>query len=309
MVLQEETRTKLATSEQELMQLTSSYKQMERERDSLTNALHDQRSSYEHKLELTRTEVQLKARATSKILVQERKLADERTSHYKRDLQTEQESRRAAERDNERISKMNEQLRLEMSHDKSRIKELEDMLAEERKLKHAAESELEKRTSELSLTSEELQQKTTTAERMQLELAATEKSVSLLTATHEDLEAKLEDACEKLSILGDIHRNKETEMNNMEKQFQSAYRKARQNADTTHKKFVKEVERSKALSKELDEVKIELEEVKTNKVRIQDMRRNKPISYGNSMRNPGNNDNRPKEKAQGRLRRGKENSL
>ncbi len=306
---EEETRTKLATSEQELMQLTSSYKQMERERDSLTNALHDQRSSYEHKLELTRTEVQLKARATSKILVQERKLADERTSHYKRDLQTEQESRRAAERDNERISKMNEQLRLEMSHDKSRIKELEDMLAEERKLKHAAESELEKRTSELSLTSEELQQKTTTAERMQLELAATEKSVSLLTATHEDLEAKLEDACEKLSILGDIHRNKETEMNNMEKQFQSAYRKARQNADTTHKKFVKEVERSKALSKELDEVKIELEEVKTNKVRIQDMRRNKPISYGNSMRNPGNNDNRPKEKAQGRLRRGKENSL
>ena len=106
---------------------------MERDRDSLTNALHDQRSSYERKLDLVRAEVQIKARTTSKVHAQERKLADERTLQYKRDLLTEQEARISAERDNERISKVNEQLKREMSRDKLRIQELEEMLAEERK--------------------------------------------------------------------------------------------------------------------------------------------------------------------------------
>ncbi|KAL7495467.1 hypothetical protein ACHAWT_004847, partial [Skeletonema menzelii] len=303
---EEEIRTKLARSEQECIQLTSSYKQMVIDRDSLTNALHDQRSLYEHKLELMRTEVQMKARAESKIHAQERKIADERTSHYRRDLQAEQESRRAAERDNERISKVNEQLTHEMSRDKSRIQELEEILAEERKLKHAAESELEKRTSELSLASEELQQMTKNAEGMQVKLAATEESVSLLTAIREDSEAKLEDTCEKLLKLADIYRNKEMDMKNMEKQFHSAYKKATQKADNAHKRYVKETERNDSLARELEEVKIELDEVKTNKAQRHRMRTNAPVAYLNSMHNRGNNGT---QKPHGRSRRGKENSL
>jgi hypothetical protein len=306
---EEETRTKLARSEQELIQLSSSYKQMERDRDSLTNALHDQRSSYERKLDLVRAEVQIKARTTSKVHAQERKLADERTSQYKRDLLTEQEARISAERDNERISKVNEQLKRETSRDKLRIQELEEMLAEERKAKNQAESVLEKRTSELSLASEDLQQMTATAQEIQQKLAATEESVSHLNAIREDSEAKLEDTCEKFIKLADIYQSKEADMNKKETQFRSAYKKVSQEADTAHKRYVKETRRNEALAKELDDVKKELEEVKTNKAQRHRMRTNAPVSYLNSMHNQGNNDSRPKEKPHGRSRRGKENSV
>lgn len=299
---EEETRTKLARSEQELMQLSSKYKQMVIDRDSLTNALHDQRSSYERKLDLMRTEVQMKAKTTSKVHVQERKLADERALHCKRDLLIEQESRRAAEHDNERISKVNEQLKRELSCDKSRIQELEELLAEERKSHLLVKSELEKRTSELSLASEELQQTVATAKEMQLKLAASEESVSLLTAIRKESEEKLEDTCEKLIKLAHIYQTKESDMKKKEKQFHIAYKKASQEADTAYKRYKEEARRNEALE-------TELEEVKSNKAQRHRMKMNAPVSYLNSMHNQGNSDNRLKEKPHGRSRRGKENSI
>lgn len=298
---EEETRTKLARSEQELMQLSSRYKQMVIDRDSLTNALHDQRSSYEHKLDLMRTEVQMKAKTISKVHAQERKLADERTLHYKRDLQIEQESRRAAEHDNERISKVNEQLKRELSCEKSRLQELEELLAEERKSHLLVKSELEKRTSELSLASEELQQRAAAAEEMQLKLAASEEAVSQLTAIRKDSEEKLEDTCEKLIKLAHIYQTKESDMKKKEKQFHIAYRKASQEADTAYKRYKEETRRNEALATELDEVK-------SNKAQRDRMKKNAPVSYLNSMHNQGNNESRLKEKPHGRSRRGKENS-
>lgn len=306
---EEETRAKLNRSEHELIQLSARYKQMELDRDSLTTALHDQRSSYERKLDLVRAEAQMKARTTSKVHAQERKLADERSSQYKRNLLAEQESRIATERDNERISKANEHLKRELSRDKLRIQELEDMLAEERKSKQLLESELEKHASDLSLASEELQQMTTTTQEMQLKLTATEESVSHLTALREDSEAKLEDKCEKLIKLADIYQSKEAEMNKMEKKFHSAYKKASQEAEIAYKRYLKETRRNEALTKELDEVKQELDEVKTNKAQQHRMRTNAPVAYLNSMHNQGSNEIRPKQKLHGRSRGGKENSL
>ena len=299
---EEETRTKLARSEQELMQLSSRYKQMVIDRDSLTNSLHDQRSSYERKLDLMRTEVQMKAKTISKVHAQERKLADERTSHFKRDLQIEHESRRAAEHDNERISKLNEQLKRELSCDKSRIHELEELLAEERKSQLFVKSELEKRTSELSLASEELQQTVAAAEEMQLKLAAAEESVSLLTAIRKDSEEKLEDTCEKLIKLAHIYETKASDMKKKEKQFHIAYKKASQEADTAYKRYMEERRRNEALATELDDVK-------SNKAQQHRMKRNAPVAYLNSMHNQSNSESRMKEKPHGRSRRGKENSL
>ncbi len=298
---EEETRTKLARSEQELMQLSSKYKQMVVDRDSLTNALHDQRSSYEHKLDLMRSEVQMKAKSISKVHAQERKLADERTLHYKRDLQIEQESRRAAEHDNERISKVNEQLKSELSCDKSRIQELEELLAEERKSHLLVKSELEKRTSELSMASEELQQTVASSEEMHLKLAAAEESVILLTAIRKDSEEQLEDTCEKLIKLAHIYQTKESDMKKKEKQFHIAYKKASQEADTAYKRYKEEARRNEALA-------TELEEVKSNKAQRDRMKKNAPVSYLNSMHNQENSQNRLKEKPHGRSRRGKENS-
>ena len=299
---EEETRARLARSEQELTQLSSRYKQMELDRDSLTNALHDQRSSYERKLDLVRAEVQMKARTTSKVHAQERKLAEER-------LLAEQDSKLSTERDNERISKANEQLKREMSRDKLRIQELEEIFAEERKSKQLSESELEKRTTELSSASEEMKQMTTTAQEMQLKLAASEESVSNLTAIRKDSEAKLEDTCEHLIKLVDIYQSKEAEMNKTKKKIRIAYDERSQETDIAQKRYEKETRRNQALTKELDEVKTELDEVKTNKAQQHRMRTNAPVAYLNSMHNQRNNDTRPKQKPQGRSRRGKENAL
>lgn len=301
---EDETRVKLSKAEQELMLISSRYRQMKMDCDSLADSFHEQRALYERKIDLARAEVQMKVRNASRVHAQERKLADERALQCKGHLLAEQESRASIERENERILKANEKLKSEMSRDKLRVQELEEMLSEERKLKQQSESELEKRTSELSLASEELQLMSVSAQELQSRLATTKESVSHLTAVCEDSELKLEDTCEKLIKLAHIHQSKEAGMKKRYAQVYSDLKKATRDAETANKQFQKEKHRSDSLTRELDAVKKELDEVKTNKAQMQRMRTQNPVSYINQM----HGDNRMK-KPNRRSRRGKENSF
>lgn len=300
-----ESREKLVRSENDLMQITSRYKQMETDYDILTNSLHEQRTLYERKLDLVRADVQMKISTASHVHSQERKLAEARSLQYKRNLLAEQESRKSIEHDIERISEANERLKSELYRDKLRIQELEEMLDNERKSKKLSEFELEKRTNELALASEEMHKLSIASQEMQSKLAATEESVSHLTAIREDSEAKLEETCEKLIQLSVIFQSTEVDMTNNNAQLRIAHKKANQEAGTAYKLFKEEKKRSEALMKELDDIKIELDAVKTNKAQMQRMRTHAPVSYLNQM----HDDNRLKQKTRRRSQRGKENSF
>ena len=299
---EEETRTNLVRSEKELRQISFKCKQIEVDYKHLTNALLDQRSSYERKLDLVRAEGELKTRMNANVHARERKLAEEQSLQHKRDLQVEQGSRISTQRDNERISKVNEELKNEMSRDKLRIKELEEALIEE-------QTELEKRNCDLSLTTEELKQMKTALQEMQMKLAAAEDSISSLTATYEESEAKIDDTCNTLVKLAAIYQRKEADAIKKEKQFYGAFEKVSVEAEAAKKRCVKEMRRNESLKKELDEVRIELDEVKSNKAQQHRMKMNAPVTYLNSMHNQGNSDSRLKQKSNENRRRGKENTL
>eukprot|EP00585_Thalassiosira_rotula_P005826 CAMPEP_0196161256 /NCGR_PEP_ID=MMETSP0910-20130528/47242_1 /TAXON_ID=49265 /ORGANISM="Thalassiosira rotula, Strain GSO102" /LENGTH=329 /DNA_ID=CAMNT_0041426197 /DNA_START=505 /DNA_END=1491 /DNA_ORIENTATION=- len=275
-------RDKLAKSEIELKEMCSKYQNIEAERDELCNSFHDQRFTYERRLEWTRSEAQMTAKSVSQIHVDERKQAEERYSEEKElRIRTEQ---------------ANEQLTRETTTDKSRIKELEELLSQERKSRQGLESALESCKNELSTTSGELERTSNAYADLQEIYSASEEKISHLTATSEDANANLEDTCAKLIKLATIYQSKESEMDKYKAELRSAVNTANRHADTAIQKYEYAKQKNQSLSKKFEEMSKELKDIKAHRAGVQRMRKNAPVAYLNQL----HNDPRIKEKKQSR---------
>jgi len=284
-------RDKLAKSEMELKGMTLKYHQIESERDNLCNSFCDQRVAHERRLELTRSEVRMAARNVSEIHVNERKQAEER---YGKEKQLRM-----------RMEEANEQLMVETTSDKSRIKELEELLGQERKSRQDFESALERCKNELSMTLDELEQTSTAYRDLQGQFSTSEGKVSDLTATNEDAKANLEDTCAKLIKLATIYQSKEVEMDKCKAEYRSALNTANRQADTAMQKYEYAKKQNTTLSKKYVEVSKELNDVKARRANVQRMRKNAPVAYLNQL----HNNPRKEEKKQSRRNpTGKENA-
>ena len=286
---------KLAQTEKELQNLTVRLKQVEMERDTWNNSFHDQRLSYERQLECTRSEAQTIVRNVSQIHVDERRQAED--LYYE-----EREIRISAEQENEKLTR-------EQTSEKARIRELENLLKQEREARKEFESSLETCKTELSTTLEELERSSNDCHELQDKLSTAEEQVSDLTSINEDAEANLEETCSKLVNLATIFQCKEIEMEKYKKELRSAVNTANQDADNATQKYASAKQTNRALTKQLEGVKTELKEVKgeltdikAHRADAQRMRKNNPVSYINQM-------HKEPKKAQGRRRAGKENSF
>ncbi|KAL7539271.1 hypothetical protein ACHAXR_009146 [Thalassiosira sp. AJA248-18] len=285
-------RDKLTKSELELTDMASKCRQIQLDRDNLSNAYHDMRLTYERRLEWTRSEAQMAARNVSEIHVHERKEAEEQCNEeYELRIKTKRE---------------NEKMKREMSSDKSRIKELEALLGQERKSRQDFESALDECKNELSKTSGEFDacknELSTTSEK----LSISEEKVSDLTATSEDAASNLEDTCAKLIKLATIYQSKESEMDKYKAELRSAVNTANSHADTAIQKYENARQQNKTLKKQLLDVSSELKDIKAHRADVQRMRKNAPVAYLNQL----HNDPRIQEKKHSRRNRtGKENSL
>jgi len=290
-------RYKLAQSERDLQNLSRKFKQVEIERDTLSNSFHDQRLSYERQLELTKSEARMAARNTSQIHVDERRYAEEM-------YHEEREMRMKAEQESERLTR-------EHSGDKARIIELEELLKQEREARQGFESSLDSCKNELSTTVEEFERKSDDCHDLQEKLSTAEEQVSDLSAINEDVEANLEEVCSKLVNLANIFQSKEAEFDKYKAELRRAVNTANKDADLATSKYtnVKQANRSltaelKDVNIELKEVKSELKEVKAHRADVQRLRKNQPTNYINAM----HKDPKTKKKQVAR-RKGKENSF
>lgn len=290
-------RYKLAQSERDLQNLSRKFKQVETERDTLSNSFHDQRLSYERQLELTKSEARMAARNTSQIHIDERRYAEEM-------YHEEREMRMKAEQESERLNR-------EHSGDKARIIELEELLKQEREARQGFKSSLDSCKNDLSTTVEELERKSDDCHDLQEKLSTAEEQVADLSAINEDVEANLEEVCSKLVNLATIFQSKEAEFDKYKAELRRAVNTANKDADLATSKYtnVKQANRSltaelKEVNVELKEVKHELKEVKAHRADVQRLRKNQPTNYINAM----HKDPKTKKKQVAR-RKGKENSF
>ncbi|KAL7555116.1 hypothetical protein ACHAWF_018722 [Thalassiosira exigua] len=282
-------RGKLEKSENELKEMTASRLRLQVERDSLISSLDDQRLAYERRIEWTRSEARMAARNISDLHVEERKKTEEQFS--------EENKMRL------RVENENEHLKRDSLNNTARIKELEELLEQERKSRQGFESAYHECEKELSVKIEELERTSKSCHDLQERLAVTETKVSDLTESHADAAASLEVTSSKLVRLSTIYQMKESEMEKHKAELRSAVKAANKDADTALKKYEHAKQQNKSLSAELKEAKAELKEIKAHRAEIQRMRKNAPTAYLNQL----HNDPRIQGKKRGGW--GKENSF
>jgi hypothetical protein len=255
-------RDKVATYQSEMRKMDEKCRQIELNRDVLTDSLRDQRLSYDRQLEWTRAEYQMASRNVSEIFAYERRQAEEQYSE-------EREARI-------RIERENEQLTHDCSSYKFRIDKLDELLQLERKARQSMESEFGTCKNELSRTSN-------VCNDLQEKLSASEVKVSNLTAINEESESTMEEICSKLIKLSTIYQVKEQEMDKYKAELRSAVNTANRHADTAIEKYESANRENKLLNERLKEVTAELSEIKTRKADVQRMRKNAPVAYLNQL--------------------------
>ena len=286
---------KLTGSENEVRVMARKYQQIKSDHDSLSHSFHDQRLAYERRLELARSEASTAAKYVSEIHVYERKQAEVRYAE-ERELRI-------------RTEQANELLTRESSGDKSRIRELEELLGSERKSRTDVESALENCGNELSTTSKDLERVLNDCHDLQEKLSESEDNVSDLTAKCEEAQTNLEDVCAKLIKLATIYQSKETEMDKYKSELRSAVNSANRHADTAIQKYEFAKQQNQLLSKKLEDVSSELNAVKANRADVQRMRKNAPVSYINNLRKDPSIQDKRKNKLSRQNHSGKENSI
>ena len=239
--------------------------------------------------------------------VEERKRAEERATQCECDYEAEKEVRISTEKEKQRLMEESERSKLEMSNDKSRIRELEAMLEQQ----HAA---LESCKNELSVTSEELDRTSFIANELQSKLLFSEERVSHLTVSNQDAESNLDDTCAKLIKLSCIYQYKEVSMNKVKNELRAAVIAANKHADTAISKYDTTRQENKSLRKKLDEVSRELKDIKAHRAEVQRQRKHAPISYINQLHSESTlKEKRQRKRPEGedkrKSRAGKENSF
>ena len=264
-------RDKLTSSQVELLDVVKRSQDMQLDYDNLNNAYHDKRQTYERQMEWIRSESRMTAKHVSEILADERQQAEEQC---------------AKEREAKLRAELNfEQLTRESSTDKSRIKDLEQLLARELKSREDFELELEMCKKELGQTSMELKRISSDNRELEEKLLVSENKVSNLSATRKEVEANLEDTCSKLIMLATVYQRNEVEVEKYKSELRSAMNTANRHADEALAKYENARKQNKFLSKQLEEVTAELNSTKAHRADVQRMRKNAPVAYLNQLHN------------------------
>ena len=254
--------------------------------DNLNSAYHEQRLAYERQIEWTRSDSRISAKYESEILAEERIQAEEQ-------CKKESEARHLAE---EKL----EQLIRDSNNDKSRIKDLEELLTRERKSRKKIENELDICTKELSKSSIKLERISSDNRDLENNLIISEDKVSELSAIRKEVETDLEDAYSKLIKLATVYQRNEEDSEKYKAELRNAMNTANKHADTAIAKYEHAKKQNKLMSKQLEEATSELNSIKAHRADVQRMKKNAPVAYLNQMHNG---------KSQGRSNNsGKENS-
>jgi hypothetical protein len=277
---------RLAKYKEELSELETRYQNTLQSHENLNSAYHDQRLAYERQIEWTRSESRISAKYESEILAEERNQAEEQ-------CKKESEARLIAE---EKL----EQLIRDSNNDKSRIKDLEELLTRELKSRKTIEYELDIRTKELSKSSIELERISSDNRDLENDLIISKDKVSELSAIKKEVETDLEEACSKLIKLATVFQRNEDDSEKYKAELRSAMNTANKHADTAIAKYEHAKKQNKLMSKQLEEATSELDSIKAHRADVQRMRKNNPVAYLNQLHNG---------KSQGRSNNsGKENS-
>ena len=254
--------------------------------DNLNSAYHEQRLAYERQIEWTRSDSRISAKYESEILAEERIQAEEQ-------CKKESEARHLAEEKLEQLSR-------DSNNDKSRIKDLEELLTRERKSRKKIENELDICTKELSKSSIKLERISSDNRDLENNLIISEDKVSELSAIRKEVETDLEDAYSKLIKLATVYQRNEEDSEKYKAELRNAMNTANKHADTAIAKYEHAKKQNKLMSKQLEEATSELNSIKAHRADVQRMKKNAPVAYLNQMHNG---------KSQGRSNNsGKENS-
>lgn len=254
--------------------------------DNLNSAYHEQRLAYERQIEWTRSDSRISAKYESEILAEERIQAEEQ-------CKKESEARHLAEEKLEQLSR-------DSNNDKSRIKDLEELLTRERKSRKKIENELDICTKELSKSSIKLERISSDNRDLENNLIISEDKVSELSAIRKEVETDLEEAYSKLIKLATVFQRNEDDSEKYKAELRSAMNTANKHADTAIAKYEHAKKQNKLMSKQLEEATSELNSIKAHRADVQRMKKNAPVAYLNQMHNG---------KSQGRSNNsGKENS-
>jgi chromosome segregation ATPase len=269
---------RLDTTKEELSEMEKRYQNTLQSHDNLNSAYHDQRLAFERQIEWTRSESRISAKYESEILAEERNQAEEQ-------CKKESDARHIAE---EKL----EQLIRDSNNDKSRIKDLEELLTRELKSRKRIEYELDIRTKELSKSSIELERISSDNRDLENNLIISEDKVSELSAIRKEVETDLEEACSKLIKLATVYQRNEEDSEKYKAELRSAMNTANKHADTAIAKYEHSKKQIKLMSKQLEEATYELNSIKAHRADVQRMRKNAPVAYLNQLHN-GKSQGRP----------------
>jgi hypothetical protein len=272
-------------AESEIAELRAQSKRNDLEREKLSNAINEQTTFYEKKLELVRFEAQSIAKSSAEIHIYERRRAEHHSLKNERLYYEEKELRISAEQQNRKLVEDSTRLRQELSSSKGDITELQQLLEKERMENQEYSVALEASRRELKSTSEELEKNACTTSDLQTKLSNCEKAVLDLTSVNNDLEVTLEETCEKLINLASIYQTKEAEMDKYKAELRSAVNAANKNAETAISKYESSRNEAKSLRKELEITRADLKEFQAHRAEVQRLRKNAPTSYINQLRN------------------------
>ncbi len=237
----------------------------------LNIAYHDQRLAYERQIEFIKTESRITARHESVLLADERKQAEDQCA----------KERAARCRAEEKL----DQLAQDSHNIKSRVKDLEEYLARETKLRKDIETELDVCKTELAKSSMELESISSDNCDLVDKLAVSEDKVAELLAIRTEVESELEDAYSKLIKLAAVYQRNEVDMEKYKAELRSSINTANKHADIAIAKYENTKKENSLLKIQLEEVTIELNSTKAYRADVQRMRKNAPVAYLNHLHN------------------------